>query len=356
MPRHPIPRRPTRLPAATKTRPVDGGADRSTGAVRDSLAVGLATAAYGISFGALSVAAGLDIWQTCFLSLVMFTGGSQFALVGVLASGGVAAGGSAIATAAMLGIRNVVYGMRMKPIVDRGGLWRGASPPPGSRSTSRPRSRSRSPSDRAARVGFWVTGVVIFVGWNLTTLAGALIGDALGDTRAWGLDAAAAAAFLGLLWPRLKRFQAGAVAVGAAVVATLTTPVLMPGLPVLVAAVVAVVVGWFDLVRTAGARHDHLAHHPHRVGGDARAEARRATSCPPGSSSASVRRASPTCSRSRCSPRSSPCRRSAPGQAIVIDARVPARHRRGRPLRAAGAVHRRRDRRGAVAAGIRAFT
>ena len=101
--------------------------------------------------------------------------------------------------------------------------------------------------DRAARVGFWATGAIIFVGWNLTTLAGALIGDALGDTRGWGLDAAAAAAFLGLLWPRLKRFQAGAVAVAAALVATLTTPVLMPGLPVLVAAMVAVIVGWLDL-------------------------------------------------------------------------------------------------------------
>ncbi len=224
-----------------------------TAAIRDSLAVGIATAIYGISFGALAVAAGLDVWQTCFLSLVMFTGGSQFALVGVLASGGVAAGGSAIATAAMLGIRNVVYGMRMKPIVD------GIDPETGRGSIVRRVAAAwitidestavalAQPNDRAARVGFWVTGIVVFVGWNLTTLAGALIGDAIGDTRTWGLDAAAAAAFLGLLWPRLKRFQAGAVAVAAAIVATLATPVLMPGLPVLVAAVVAVVVGWFNL-------------------------------------------------------------------------------------------------------------
>ena len=97
---------------------------RRGGVLRDSIGVGLATAAYGISFGALSVAAGLDVWQTCFLSLVMFTGGSQFALVGVLATGGAAAGGSAIATAALLGIRNVVYGMRMAPVVDRGGMAR----------------------------------------------------------------------------------------------------------------------------------------------------------------------------------------------------------------------------------------
>jgi predicted branched-subunit amino acid permease len=215
-------------------------------AVRDSLAVGIATAAYGISFGALSVAAGLDLWQTCFLSLVMFTGGSQFALVGVLAGGGAAAGGSAIATAAMLGIRNVVYGMRMKPVVDRDGFLRRIAAAWVTIDESTAVALAQ-PDDRSARVGFWVTGVVIFAGWNLTTLAGALIGDALGDTRAWGLDAAAAAAFLGLLWPRLKRFQAGAVAVAAAVVATLATPVLMPGMPVLVAAVVAITVGWFNL-------------------------------------------------------------------------------------------------------------
>ena len=225
----------------------DAAADAVRSARRDGLAVGLATAAYGISFGALSVAAGLDVWQTCFLSLVMFTGGSQFALVGVVASGGAAAGWSAISAAALLGVRNVVYGMRMRPIIDDdrplprvAAAWLTID-----ESTAVALAQTE---DRAARTGFWVTGVVIFLGWNLTTLAGALIGDALGDTRAYGLDAAAAAAFLGLLWPRLKRLQAGAVAAIAAVVATVTTPVLAPGLPVLAAAVVALVVGWFDLL------------------------------------------------------------------------------------------------------------
>ena len=96
----------------------------------------------------------------------------------------------------------------------------------------------------ARRVGFWATGIGIWVGWNVSTLAGALLGDVLGDPRAYGLDAAAAAAFLALLWPRLRRRQAVAVGIAAAVVATALTPVLMPGIPVLVAAVVAVVVGW----------------------------------------------------------------------------------------------------------------
>ena len=99
---------------------------------------------------------------------------------------------------------------------------------------------------RLRQVGFWMTGIGIFVGWNLTTLIGALVGDVLGDPRTWGLDAAAAAAFLALLWPRLKQRQAVAVGVAAAVVAAAFTPFLMPGLPVLVAAVVAIVVGWFN--------------------------------------------------------------------------------------------------------------
>lgn len=220
-------------------------ADARRRVIRDGLAVGLATAAYGISFGALAVASGLDVWQTCFLSLVMFTGGSQFALVGVLASGGVAAGPAGIASAALLGLRNIVYGMRMAPIVRPTG-WRRVVAPWLTIDESVAVSLAQEGAGRR-RLGFWVTGAAIFVGWNLTTLLGALIGDAIGDTRLWGLDAAAAAAFLGLLWPRLTSLQAGATAVAAAVVAALVTPVLMPGLPVLVAAAVALIVGWFNL-------------------------------------------------------------------------------------------------------------
>lgn len=213
--------------------------------MRAGIAVGIATAAYGVSFGALAVASGLDVWQTCVLSLLMFTGGSQFALVGVLAAGGVAAGPSAIAGATLLGLRNAIYGMRMAPVVRPRG-WRAIVAPWWTIDESVAVALAQS-NPRDARLGFWVTGGAIYLGWNLTTLIGALIGDALGDTRAFGLDAAAAAAFLGLLWPRLRTHQAGAVAVGAAVVAALATPVLLPGVPVLIAAVVALVVGWFNL-------------------------------------------------------------------------------------------------------------
>jgi predicted branched-subunit amino acid permease len=220
-------------------------------AIRAGLAVGLAAAAYGVSYGALAVAAGLDIWQTCVMSLLMFTGGSQFALVGVIATGGVAAGPAAIASAAILGIRNGIYGIRMAPIIG-GRWWRRLAAAWVTIDESTAVASTQS-TLRAQRIGFWVTAAATFIGWNLTSLIGGLIGDALGDPRQYGLDAAAAAAFLGLLWPRLRQLQPVAVAAAAAVVAVVLTPVLIPGLPVLVAGVVAILVGVFNWFGRPGA-------------------------------------------------------------------------------------------------------
>lgn len=222
--------------------PRDDAAPRK--AARQGAAVALATSAYGISFGALATASGLDVWQTCVLSLLMFTGGSQFAFVGVIAGGGIASAPAAIASSVLLSVRNAAYAMRMSPVLG-GGFWRRAVAAQFTIDESTAVSLAQ-PTPAARRVGFWVTGVAIYVGWNLSTLVGALLGDVLGDPRQYGLDAAAAAAFLALLWPRLRGRQAIAVGVAAAVVAVVVTPIVMPGMPVILAAVVAIVVGWFN--------------------------------------------------------------------------------------------------------------
>lgn len=215
-------------------------------AVRASLAVGLAVSAYGLSFGALATASGLDVWQACVLSVLMFSGGSQFAVIGVLATGGLAAGGlaagpAAIAGASLLGVRNALYAMRLGPIIG-GPWWRKLLAAHWTIDESTAVSTAQ-PTLRGQRIGFWVTGAIIFIGWNLTTLLGALLGNLIGDVRMFGLDAAAAAAFLGLLWPRLTARQPIAVAAGAAVLAAVLIPWLPAGLPVLIAALVAVAVG-----------------------------------------------------------------------------------------------------------------
>ncbi|MBB5616566.1 putative branched-subunit amino acid permease [Chryseoglobus frigidaquae] len=208
---------------------------------RASLAVGLAVSAYGVSFGALAVASGLDIGQACVLSLVMFSGGSQFALIGVLATGGTAAGPAAIAGATLLGLRNGLYAIRVSPIIGPGFAKRLVA---GHLTIDESTAvATAQPTLAAQRVGFWATGAIIYLGWNLMTLLGAILGDLLGDVRQFGLDAAAGAAFLGLIWPRLRALQPIAVAVGAAVVAAVLLPVLPQGVPVLAAALVSLAVG-----------------------------------------------------------------------------------------------------------------
>jgi 4-azaleucine resistance transporter AzlC len=198
----------------------------------------VATGAYGVSFGAVSVAAGLSVAQTCALSLVMFTGASQFAFVGVLAAGGAPVSGAL--TALLLGTRNTLYGLRLAPLLH----WRGARRALAAQvliDESTAMSMTRS-STAAARVGFLTTGVSIFLLWNLATLLGAVAGSALGDPRTYGLDAAVGAAFLALLWPRLTDRRNQLVAVLAAAVALGIVPLSPAGVPVLAAAGVALLV------------------------------------------------------------------------------------------------------------------
>lgn len=211
-----------------------------------SVGVGLATGLYGVSFGALSVAAGLDVWQTQVLSLLMFSGGSQFAFIGIIAASGLGsvAVGAAVVSAWLLGIRNGFYAVRMSPILERVGLQKII---PALLTIDESTAVATAQSEKGdQRKGFWFTGLAVFVFWNLATLLGALLGDAIGDPSTWGLDAAAAAAFLGLIWPRLKERQALAVAALSMVVAVVLTPSLPAGVPVLVAGAIAIVFGIFN--------------------------------------------------------------------------------------------------------------
>jgi predicted branched-subunit amino acid permease len=199
--------------------------------------VGFATGLYGISFGALSVAAGLDFWQTMALSLLMFSGASQFAFVGVIATGaGVV---PAVLSSWLLGVRNGFYAIRLAPVLSLSGILK----PIGAQLTideSNGVSLSQEPDPSKQRQGFWLTGIAVFVFWNLLTAAGALLGSVIGDPADWGLDAAAGAAFLGLIWPSLKESKLLLLAVVSAFTATLLSKFVPAGIPVLLTAGVAV--------------------------------------------------------------------------------------------------------------------
>jgi predicted branched-subunit amino acid permease len=202
---------------------------------RDAVGIGLATGAYGVSFGAISVASGLTGVQTCALSLLLFSGGSQFALVGVLGAGG--SGLAAAGTAVLLGTRNALYGIRLAPILRVRGLRRiVAAHLVLDETTAMAVGRA---DGRAARFGFWATGVSVFALWNIGTVLGAFGARALGDPRTLGLDAAVPAAFLALLAPRMRSREPWLIALTAAVVALIAVPLVPAGVPVLLAAAVA---------------------------------------------------------------------------------------------------------------------
>ncbi len=212
--------------------------------VRTALSVGVATGAYGLSFGALGTAAGLSVAQTCALSVLIFSGGSQFALIGVIGGGGALASGTA--SAVLLGVRNTVYGVRLAPMLGLRGLRRyvGAQlviDESTAVALGGEASGGAAHGERAGRLGFWATGLAIFVLWNTGTLVGALAGTVIGDPRDLGLDAAVPAAFLALLAPRLQGRPAWLTAVVAAAVAVAVVPLVPAGVPVLVAAIVPVV-------------------------------------------------------------------------------------------------------------------
>ncbi|KAB8167981.1 branched-chain amino acid ABC transporter permease [Streptomyces sp. 3MP-14] len=213
-----------------------GGDRRAT--VRDSLGVGFAVGLSGFAFGVTAASGGLSVAQACALSLLVFTGASQFALVGALAGGGNPV--TAAAGAFFLGVRNCFYGLRLSTVL-------------------RPSARMRplvahwvidetsvvalaQPTRAQARLGFAVSGTTLFLCWNLTTLLGALGAGSIGDPKAWGLDAASPAVFLALLAPMLHSTAERATAVLAVLLALGCLPLLPAGVPVLVAALAAPVV------------------------------------------------------------------------------------------------------------------
>jgi predicted branched-subunit amino acid permease len=215
------------------------GTSSRTGVIRDALGIGIASGAYALSFGAIATTAGLSLIQTVSLSALMFTGASQFALVGVIGAGGSVWAGAA--TAALLGSRNALYGLSLAGLLNVRGLRKFvAAHFVLDETTAMAIARE---DEGEARFAFWVTGVAIFTLWNLATLIGALATHALPSPKVLGFDAAPPAAFLALLAPRLRSREPIAVALGAGVLALVFLPFVPAGIPLLIVAALVALLG-----------------------------------------------------------------------------------------------------------------
>ncbi|WP_406465269.1 AzlC family ABC transporter permease [Streptomyces sp. NBC_01622] len=230
----------------------DAGGKPDSAVVRDALGVGVAVGLSGFAFGVTSAGGGLTLLQTCALSLLVFTGASQFALVGALAAGGNPL--TAAAGAFFLGVRNTFYGLRLSQLL---ALPRAVRPFAAQWVIDETTAVTLAqPTRRAARIGFTVTGLTLYLLWNLTTLLGALGAKAIGDTDAWGLDAAGPAVFLALLAPMLRTTIERAVGALAVLLGLGLLPVLPAGVPVLAAALAAPIALYIAGRRQTGTRND----------------------------------------------------------------------------------------------------
>ena len=210
--------------------------------VTQSLSVSFTVGLYGVAFGAASIAAGFSLLQTCLLSLLAFSGASQFAVVGVIGAGGSAL--SAITTASLLGIRNMLYAMRMAPILKVRGFTRIIAAEVTIDESTGVAIGQESLGADAMKHGFWLTGIGVYIFWNFFTVLGALGAQAMGNPSSWGLDAAVPAAFLGLVWPRLIGNFERALAASSLILAVVLSPILGAGLPIISTALLAAAFGW----------------------------------------------------------------------------------------------------------------
>ena len=202
-----------------------------------SLTLAVAVGVFAIAFGVGAVSAGGTVLQACAMSLLVFTGASQFSAVSIVASGGSTA--SALGSAMLLAARNGVYGLTMARHLD-GSLARRlvAAQITIDESTAMATAQDDPEARRAA---FWITGCAIFVFWNVGTLIGALAGEAI-DPDTYGLDAAFPAAFVAMLAPHLRTRTGRAVGIAGALICLALVPFAPIGVPILCSAT-AVLIG-----------------------------------------------------------------------------------------------------------------
>tara|TARA_Y100001949_G_scaffold29708_2_gene22810 strand:+ start:6264 stop:6863 length:600 start_codon:yes stop_codon:yes gene_type:complete len=190
-----------------------------------------------VTFGVLAAASGLSALKATAMSLLVFTGASQFAALGIVSSGGDPL--SALGTALLLAARNGVYALSISEVLPTNRVRRLAAAQLVIDETAA--MSTSQPAMEESREAFWITGISVFVFWNAGTLIGVLVGEVVGDPLSWGLDAAFPAGFFALLLPHLSNTRKRVAALLGAGIAVIGIPLLPRGLPVLAAGLGAVI-------------------------------------------------------------------------------------------------------------------
>jgi 4-azaleucine resistance transporter AzlC len=187
-----------------------------------------------ISFGVLARQAGFSAVQAIVTAAIVFAGSAQFAGLAVLASGGTAA--AAIAAGTLMNGRFLAMGTALAPSLPGGPFKRALQGQTVVDSSWGLANRGDGTFDRWLLFG---TTAPQYVAWTLGTVVGALGGDLLGDTDRLGLDAVFPTFFLSILIAELREPRSRLVALCGAAIALALVPFTPPGVPILAAAVAA---------------------------------------------------------------------------------------------------------------------
>lgn len=198
----------------------------------DASTLSAAMGVVGLSFGALAPTAGLSPAMTVAMSVLVFAGGAQLLVLGVLVAGGGI--WPAVAAGLLLNLRNVPFGLVLAPYLRRGWTLLPAAYGVTDGTTAFVLSRSGGSPGRPRRA-FWTFGIVQFCFWQVGTVLGLILGSAVPDPDAFGLDAAFPAALLAMVVAVFRTPEARRVAAGAAAISLAATPFLPAGVPVLAA-------------------------------------------------------------------------------------------------------------------------
>ena len=197
---------------------------------RDCIVMSLAVAPIGVTFGVFADASGFDLARIVVMSALVFTGASQFAAVGVINDGGT--GGAAVGSALLLAARNTLYGPAIRRALPASAPARmGAALFVIDETTAITVAQTNR---RDASGAFWFAGIILWLSWNLSSVAGAVLGAVLGTPETWGLDAAFPAILIALLAPHLRTAAGWTTALAAAAIALGAVPISGAGVPILV--------------------------------------------------------------------------------------------------------------------------
>lgn len=206
-----------------------------------ALSLAAAVAPFGLAFGVLCTQAGLHPLTALGFSVLVFTGSAQFAAVAVLGNSGTVA--TAVVAGMLLNVRCVAFGLVMAPVFPRSWVRRALA---SQLMIDESMAVGTSVDEPDLRwFGYLAGGLGVFVAWNVSTLAGALLVPGTGTfVTDLGIDATIPAAFLALLWPRLADAVQRRIAVLGGVVALALVPLLPAGLPIILSAAAVPVVLW----------------------------------------------------------------------------------------------------------------